>query len=74
MKNRVVITGMGVVAPNAKGLDAFETALRKGESGIRFIPRLEELKFSCRIGGIPENFDETYKGYFSNLIYNLNCW
>lgn len=57
---------MGVVAPNAKGLDAYETALRKGQSGIRFIPRLEELKFSCRIGGIPENFDETCKGYFSN--------
>ncbi|MGB9498277.1 MAG: beta-ketoacyl-[acyl-carrier-protein] synthase family protein [Dissulfuribacterales bacterium] len=64
MKNRVVVTGMGVVSPNATGLDNFEKALRKGKSGIRFIPRLEELKFSCRIGGVPENFDKTCKDYF----------
>ncbi len=37
MKNRVVITGLGIIAPNAHGLEAFEKALKKGESGIRFI-------------------------------------
>lgn len=63
MKKRVVVTGMGVVSPNATGLDNFEKALRKGKSGIRFIPRLEELKFSCRIGGVPENFDETVQNH-----------
>jgi len=57
MKNRVVVTGMGVAAPNAHGLDNFEQALREGRSGIRFIPKLEELKFSCQIAGAPENFD-----------------
>jgi 3-oxoacyl-(acyl-carrier-protein) synthase len=56
-RNRVVVTGMGVVSPNATGLDNFEKALRNGKSGIRFIPRLEELKFSCQIGGVPKNFD-----------------
>ena len=45
-KTRVVVTGMGVVSPNGIGLDNFETALRSGTSGIRFIPKLEELKFS----------------------------
>jgi len=65
MKNRVVVTGMGVVSPNAIGLDNFEKALRIGKSGIRFIPRLEELKFSCRIGGVPENFDRAWAEYFS---------
>ena len=65
MKNRVVVTGMGVVCPNAIGIDDFETALREGRSGIRFIPRLEELKFSCRIGGIPENFNEICQDYFT---------
>ncbi|MBC2717326.1 MAG: beta-ketoacyl-[acyl-carrier-protein] synthase family protein [Desulfobacteraceae bacterium] len=63
-ENRVVVTGMGVVSPNATGLDNFEKALRNGKSGIRFIPRLEELKFSCQIGGVPENFDKTWADYF----------
>ncbi len=66
MKTRVVITGMGVAAPNAHGLDNFEQALRKGRSGVRFIPQLEEFKFGCQIAGIPENFDEIRKSYFDH--------
>ncbi len=64
MRKRVVVTGMGVAAPNAHGLENFERALREGRSGIRFIPQLEELKFGCQIAGIPENFDEIRKSYF----------
>ena len=76
MKNRVVVTGMGVVSPNATGLDNFERALRKGKSGIRFIPRLEDLKFTCRIGGVPENFNEDvrnhpFEKYLSGLSDNI---
>ena len=66
MKTRVVITGMGVAAPNAHGLDHFEQALREGRSGIRFQPLLEELKFGCQIAGVPENFDAIRKGYFDH--------
>ena len=75
MRKRVVITGMGVAAPNAHGLDDFEQALREGRSGIRHIPQLEELKFSCQIAGIPENFDEIRKSYFDReklLSFNDN--
>jgi len=64
MKKRVVITGMGVVAPNAHGLDNFEQALKEGRSGIHFIPQLEELKFGCQIAGIPEDFETIRKSYF----------
>ena len=31
--NRVVITGMGIIAPNAHGLEDFEQALRQGDAG-----------------------------------------
>lgn len=65
-KKRVVITGMGVVAPNAVGLDHFESTLRQGKSGIRFIPELENLNFSCRIGGIPQDFDESWTACFGS--------
>jgi 3-oxoacyl-(acyl-carrier-protein) synthase len=58
MKNRVVITGMGVVSPNAIGLKNFKKALRQGRSGIKFIPELKELNFGCCIGGIPDSCEE----------------
>ena len=64
MKKRIVVTGMGVAAPNAHGLDDYEKALRGGVSGIRFVPKLQELNFGCQIAGIPENFDEIRKSYF----------
>ncbi|MFP4193602.1 MAG: beta-ketoacyl-[acyl-carrier-protein] synthase family protein [Desulfosalsimonas sp.] len=66
MYNRVVITGMGVVSPNAIGLSDFEQALREGRPGIKFVPRLEDLKFGCRIGGIPPDFDSACSEYFAN--------
>jgi 3-oxoacyl-(acyl-carrier-protein) synthase len=66
MRKRVVVTGMGVAAPNAHGIEDFEQALRAGHSGIRFQPLLEELKFGCQIAGVPENFDAIRKSYFDH--------
>lgn len=57
MNRRVVITGLGVVAPNGIGLEAFESALRSGVSGIRNIALLEELKFGCTVAGVPRGAD-----------------
>ncbi|MFO7838974.1 MAG: beta-ketoacyl-[acyl-carrier-protein] synthase family protein [Desulfosalsimonadaceae bacterium] len=65
MDKRVVVTGMGVVSPNGVGLEDFEQAIRQGRPGIRLIPRLEELNFACRIGGVPENFEEICSSYFN---------
>jgi len=65
-RRRVVITGMGVAAPNGHGLEAYEEALRRGRSGIRFIPELRELNFACQIGGIPQDFDVVRKRYFDH--------
>lgn len=73
MKRRVVVTGMGVVAPNGHGLDAFEQALREGRSGIRHIPELAELKFSCQVGGIPQDFENIRTSYFDReKLLSLN--
>ncbi|MDD3807712.1 MAG: beta-ketoacyl-[acyl-carrier-protein] synthase family protein [Candidatus Marinimicrobia bacterium] len=70
---RVVVTGLGIIAPNAHGINQFEKALREGKSGIRFLPHLEELKFRCCVGGIPENLDEIAQIYFStDILYVLN--
>ncbi|MDH5654267.1 MAG: beta-ketoacyl-[acyl-carrier-protein] synthase family protein [Spirochaetia bacterium] len=65
MKRRVVVTGMGILAPNAHGLTDFEKALREGKSGIRFIEKMKDAGFACHVGGIPENYLEKAKEYFS---------
>jgi 3-oxoacyl-(acyl-carrier-protein) synthase len=57
MKRRVVVTGVGVVAPNGIGVEAFTRALREGRSGIRAVPRLRELGFGCQVAGVPEGAD-----------------
>ncbi|NJN26143.1 MAG: beta-ketoacyl-[acyl-carrier-protein] synthase family protein [Cyclobacteriaceae bacterium] len=65
--NRVVITGLGVVAPNGIGQDAFTRATKNGESGITFHPKLQELNFSCCIGGMPVVDDTLRAKYLSPL-------
>jgi 3-oxoacyl-(acyl-carrier-protein) synthase len=58
MRRRVVVTGLGVVAPNGVGVDAFEAALRAGRSGIRAVPKMKELGFGCTVAGVPEGVEE----------------
>ncbi|MEL6675952.1 MAG: beta-ketoacyl-[acyl-carrier-protein] synthase family protein [Bacteroidota bacterium] len=65
---RVVITGMGVVAPNGTGLADFEAALKAGKSGIRFLPEMERLNFGCQVGGVPEVSEELRQRYFSAIL------
>jgi 3-oxoacyl-(acyl-carrier-protein) synthase len=73
LKKRVVITGLGVVAPNGVGLDAFQHAVKKGISGIKHIEELERLKFSCQIAGLPNVTTELALNYFTELeLRNFN--
>jgi 3-oxoacyl-(acyl-carrier-protein) synthase len=73
MKNRVVITGLGVVAPNGVGLEAFSNAIKNGISGIKHDPELERLQFSCQIAGKPEISTEFSLKYFTELeLRNFN--
>ncbi len=67
MKHRVVITGMGVVAPNGVGLNEFTNAIKNGASGITHHQNLKDLEFSCCIGGIPEVSEEKKLDYFTPL-------
>lgn len=67
MTNRIVITGLGVVAPNAVGVENFTEALRLGISGIEFYQELKDLNFSCQIGGIPTISEDLKSQYFSEL-------
>ena len=67
MNKRVVITGLGVAAPNGVGIPAFTEAIKTGTSGIRHDAQLQELQFSCQIAGQPQITDELKSQYFTDL-------
>jgi 3-oxoacyl-[acyl-carrier-protein] synthase II len=56
-RNRVVITGMGVIAPNGIGLEAFWSSLLAGRSGIGPITHFDASDFKSRIAGEVKDFD-----------------
>lgn len=53
MIRRIVVTGIGAVAPNGIGVPAFRDALKAGRSGIRWHEELKKLNFAAQIGGVP---------------------
>ena len=74
-KRRVVITGLGVIAPNANGVADFELALRKGRSGIKTQQSMIDAQFACTVAGTPTGVDELCKATFSEeelLAMNMN--
>ncbi|MBU1631426.1 MAG: beta-ketoacyl-[acyl-carrier-protein] synthase family protein [Candidatus Omnitrophica bacterium] len=56
-KRRIVVTGLGVVAPNGIGKDAFWNALINGRSGIGKITLFDASSFPIQIAGEIKNFD-----------------
>lgn len=63
----MVITGLGVCAPNGVGVQDFWENTKNGVSGIRFIPQLKELKFRCQIAGEPQVSQEHVNSRFTAL-------
>jgi len=74
MNNRVVITGLGVCAPNGINIPSFTHALKNGISGITFHQELADLEFGCQIGGKPMVSDALLTNYFTPLqLRGLNA-
>lgn len=57
MRQRVVITGMGVVSPVGSGCEQFWRALVAGRSGVRPISLFDASEFPVRIGGQVHDMD-----------------
>jgi len=53
----IVITGLGVVSPNAIGATAYELACREGVSGIKAIEEFDTSTIKSRVAGIVRGFD-----------------
>jgi 3-oxoacyl-(acyl-carrier-protein) synthase len=74
-RKRVVVTGLGVIAPNGNGVAAFEESLRKGQSGLRHQEAMVEAKFGCTVAGTPLGVDELCETMFREeelLAMNMN--
>ena len=54
MKNRVVVTGMGVVSPIGDNIQDFWKALKSGKNGIDCITHFDTDKFD---GDVIEEYD-----------------
>ena len=67
MNRRVVVTGLGICAPNGVGLNYFYDSMRNGRSGIRFYQELADLGFGCQIAGKPEIPESLKEAYFTKL-------
>jgi 3-oxoacyl-[acyl-carrier-protein] synthase II len=56
---RVVITGLGVVAPNGIGKDAFWENLIAGKSAIDYITAFDASPYPCQVAAEVSDFDPT---------------
>jgi len=56
-KRRVVITGMGVVAPNGIGVQSFWNSLVHGRSGVRKISHFDASSYPSQVAAEVSDFD-----------------
>ncbi|GBE04261.1 3-oxoacyl-[acyl-carrier-protein] synthase 2 [bacterium BMS3Abin09] len=56
MDNGIVITGLGVIAPNGIGKEKFWDALKEGKSGIKPVKRFDTQALKCSKAGEIQDF------------------
>ncbi len=66
-KRRVVVTGIGVIASNGIGKDAFWEAVKSGKSGIQPITSFDASAFATRFAGEIKNFNPENYVHKKNL-------
>jgi len=71
-KRRVVITGLGVVAPNGTGKEDFWNACVSGRSGIRRITRFDASPLATHIAGEIPNFNSEALGLTQEESHHID--
>ena len=57
MKQRVVITGMGALAPGGIGVEAFFSLLKEGRSGVSLMNHYDVENFHLKAAGQIKDFE-----------------
>jgi len=70
---RVVVTGIGVTAPNGVGTEAYWAATLNGKSGIARITHLDPERYPARVAGVVQEFDAA-EHVPSRLIVQTDHW
>ena len=55
---RVVVTGLGAVAPEGSKLAEFRAVLERAETCARSVPEMAERGLACRVAALPAGVDE----------------
>ncbi|MQC19434.1 MAG: beta-ketoacyl-[acyl-carrier-protein] synthase II [Chloroflexi bacterium] len=58
-RSRVVVTGLGVVAPLGIGIDAFWSSAVEGRSGVGRMTQADPSAYPCQVAGECSDFDYT---------------
>ncbi|MBM6385301.1 MAG: beta-ketoacyl-ACP synthase II [Paenibacillus sp.] len=56
-RERVVITGMGIVSPLGNDVDTFWNGLVKGQSGVSLIESFDTTSYKTKMAGVVRDFD-----------------
>ena len=56
-KKKVVITGIGIIAPNGIGKEKFWNSIKNGISGIKEITGFDASSYPCHVAGEVTDFD-----------------
>lgn len=72
MQRRVVITGLGVVAPTGTGREDFWNACVAGRSGIRRVTRFDATPLPSQIAGEVPHFDPEQLGLTRDEVFHLD--
>ncbi len=72
MNRRVVITGLGVIAPNGIGKEAFWDACISGRSGVRRITRFDASTIPAQIAGEVIDFDAQALGVTTEELHSTD--
>ena len=72
MQRRVVITGLGVIAPNGIGKENFWSACLSGISGIRHVTQFDASPLPTRIAGEVANFEPEAYGVTQDEVFSTD--
>ncbi len=59
MKERIVVTGLGVVSPFGDGVDPFWEALKAGKNGVGKVTLFDASELNCQVAAECKDFDPT---------------
>ena len=71
-KNRVVVTGLGVLCALGNDVPSFWQALKEGKSGVDILRTFDASKFDSYIAGEVKGFDPNLYGMSSKDIRRMD--